>query len=150
MASVLGWTDYSSYIVAVVLFLLASFGVINSMFMSIYERIYEIGVIKAIGTKPVDLLRLVLSEAALLALLGCAFGMLLAWGLGSYYAVHGIPMGDYELSGVMLSDNIRAALKPVQFIEYPLYVFVLTIVAAIYPARFASKIIPAEALQRSL
>jgi len=150
IASVLGWTDYSSYIVAVVLFLLASFGVINSMFMSIYERIYEIGVIKAIGSKPADLMRLVLTEAALLAVLGCIFGMLLAWAVGSYYSVHGIPMGDYELSGIMLSDNINAALKPYQFTTYPAYVIVLTIIAAIYPARFASKIVPAEALQRSL
>ena len=150
IASVLGWTDYSSTIVALVLFLLASFGVINSMFMSIYERIYEIGVIKAIGTRPRALLELVLAEAVLLALLGAAFGAALGFGLGSWFSQHGIPFGNYELSGVMLSDNIRTVLKPYQFIDYPVYVILLTILAAIYPARFASKIVPAEALQRSL
>ena len=41
---------YSSLMIGAVLFLLASLGVINSIFMSIYERIYEFGVIKAIGT----------------------------------------------------------------------------------------------------
>lgn len=150
IASVLGWTRYSSAIVAVVLFLLASFGVINSMFMSIYERIYEIGVIKSIGTRPWQILQLILTEAALLALLGAAFGVALGWGLGSWFSIHGIPFGEYELSGVMLSNNIRPVLKPYQFIDFPLYVILLTIIAAIYPARFASKIVPAEALQRSL
>ena len=150
IASVLGWTNYSSGIVAIVLFLLASFGVINSMFMSIYERIYEIGVIKAIGTRPRALLRLVLTEAAILALLGCILGVTIGWATGRYFSDHGIPMGDYELSGIMLSNNILAVLKPYQFIEYPVYVILLTLVAAIYPARFASRVIPSEALQRSL
>ena len=150
IASVLGWTNYSSGIVAIVLFLLASFGVINSMFMSIYERIYEIGVIKAIGTRPRALLRLVLTEAAMLALLGCVLGVTIGWATGSYFSDHGIPMGDYELSGIMLSNNILAVLKPYQFIEYPVYVILLTLVAAIYPARFASRVIPSEALHRSL
>ena len=120
------------------------------MFMSIYERIYEIGVIKAIGTRPRALLRLVLTEAAMLALLGCVLGVTIGWATGSYFSDHGIPMGDYELSGIMLSNNILAVLKPYQFIEYPVYVILLTLVAAIYPARFASRVIPSEALHRSL
>lgn len=150
IASMLGMTSYSSLIVAIVLFLLASFGVINSMFMSIYERIYEIGVIKAIGTKPRELIQLVLCEAGLIALVSCVVGMCLGGALGAWFTDHGIPMGEYEISGVMFTDNIKAVLELRQFIDFPIYVLLLTLVAAIYPARFASRIIPSVALQRSL
>lgn len=150
VASILGMTGFSSLIVGLILFLLASLGVINSMFMSIYERIYEIGVIKAIGTKPADLMRLVLAEATLIALISCVFGLALGYGLGTWFSTHGVPMGDYELSGVVLSDNIMTVLAPYQFIDFPVYVILLTVIAAIYPAWFAARLVPAEALQRSL
>ena len=55
-------TNYATAIVGSVLFVLTSLGVINSMFMSIYERIYEFGVAKAIGTTPGNLIQLVLLE----------------------------------------------------------------------------------------
>lgn len=150
IASMLGMTDYSSLIVGVILFLLASLGVINSMFMSIYERIYEIGVAKAIGTKPGQLISLVLFEAGLIALVSCIFGIAVGGALGVYFSDHGIPMGEFEISGVALSDNIFAVMQPRQFIDFPVYVVLLTLLAALYPARFASRIVPSEALHRSL
>ena len=77
ITSVLEMSKFSSFIVGLILFLLASLGVINSMFMSIYERIYEFGVAKAIGTKPIQLLQLVLFEGFLISVMSCGFGIAL-------------------------------------------------------------------------
>jgi ABC-type lipoprotein release transport system permease subunit len=55
-----------------------------------------------------------------------------------------------EFSGVALSNNIFSEFHVSQFTQFPIYVVLLTIAAAIYPARFAAKIVPSEALQRSL
>jgi ABC-type lipoprotein release transport system permease subunit len=148
--AMLDMTGYSSFIVGAILFLLASLGVINSMFMSIYERIYEFGVAKAIGTRPQDLFLLILTEALLLALLSCAFGMLLGFGLGHWYGIHGIPMGEMEVAGIAMNNNIPTVLAAYQFTTFPLYVILLTLLAALYPARFAAAIVPADALHRSL
>ncbi len=143
-------TNYSTLIIGTVLFLLASLGVINSMFMSIYERIYEIGVLKAIGSKPNDIIMLILCEALLLAVISAVLGALLALGLGSYFAEHGIALGEeLEMEGVNIT-NIHPRFIVSQFVAFPIYVTLLTLAAAIYPARFASRIIPSEALQRSL
>lgn len=150
ISSILEMSAYSSLIVGTILFLLASLGVINSMFMSIYERIYEIGVIKAIGTRPGGVVTLVLAEALLIALLGALFGLAVGGLITGYYSGHGIPMGEMEMSGVSLNNTINAVPLLHQFTEFPLYVIVLTVVAAIYPARFAARIAPAMALQRSL
>ena len=143
-------SNYSTTIVGVVLFLLASLGVINSMFMSIYERIYEFGVAKAIGTTPGQIVQLVLFEALLLALISCAFGLVCAWLLGGYFSEAGIPMGKMEMSGVVLDGNMYTRMEAYQFINFPIYVTLLTLVAAAYPAVFASRIVPTQALQRAL
>jgi ABC-type lipoprotein release transport system permease subunit len=150
IASMIYMSDYSSLITGLILFLLASLGVINSMFMSIYERIYEIGVVKAIGTTPRELLLLVMAEAGLIAVISAILGALLGLALGTWFGIHGIPIGEFEMSGLDLSDPIKTILAPRQFIDFPIYVVLLTLAAALYPARFASRIVPADALQRSL
>jgi len=150
MKAMLEMVDYSTIIVGVVLFLLASFGVINSMFMSIYERIYEFGVIKAIGTQPKQLVQLILIEAFVLGLFSIFLGIMLG-GLSSYYfSTHGIPLGEFEFEGISLADSIKTQMTLSQFVEFPIYVLMLTVAASIYPARFAARIIPSVALQRSL
>ena len=159
----LGWLDlqpsigamiemagFSTAIVGAILFLLTSLGVINSMFMSIYERIYEFGVAKAIGTTPRQIILLVLFEALLLALISCVFGLVIGYLLGDYFSIYGIPMGKMEVSGVLLDGNMYTQLMLYQFVNFPIYVTLLTLAAAIYPATFASRIVPTEALQRAL
>jgi len=159
----LGWLDlqpsigamiemsgYATAIIGTILFLLTSLGVINSMFMSIYERIYEFGVAKAIGTTPWQIIQLVLFEALLLALISCAVGLTIGYLLGDYFSTNGIPMGKMEVSGVLLDGNLYTKLALYQFVNFPAYVTLLTLAAAIYPASFASRIVPTEALQRAL
>jgi putative ABC transport system permease protein len=148
--AMLDMTGYSTLIVGTILFLLASLGVINAMFMSIYERIYEFGVAKAIGTRPSQLFVLIMTEALLLALISCLIGMLLAAATCLWFAETGIPLGDMEISGVAMSDNIPTVMAWSQFTSLPLYVLALIMVAALYPARFAARITPTDALHRSL
>ena len=137
-------------IIGSVLFLLASLGVINSLFMSIYERIYEFGVVRAIGTTPFQVWSLVMLEALMLGILACSVGVVLAWLLNDYFSVNGIPMGEMEFSGIVLDGNMYTRQSVAQYTLFPVYVVLLTVVAAIYPAVFASRIVPAEALHKSL
>jgi len=148
--AMLDMTGYSTLIVGTILFLLASLGVVNAMFMSIYERIYEFGVAKAIGTRPSQLFFLIMTEALLLALISCLIGMLLAAATCLWFAETGIPLGDMEISGVAMSDSIPTVMAWSQFTSLPLYVLALIMVAALYPARFAARITPTDALHRSL
>ncbi|MFT4798325.1 MAG: ABC-type lipoprotein release transport system permease subunit [Candidatus Azotimanducaceae bacterium] len=150
IASIIEMSGFASLIIGTILFILAGLGVINSMFMSIYERIYEFGVIKALGTRPARLAGLIMTEALLIALISCLAGLVLAYLLGTYTSVHGVPMGEYQISGIAIDNRILTRLEPYQFIQFPIYVIFLTLVAAIYPARFAARIVPTEALQRSL
>lgn len=150
MGGLIEMSGYATAIVGAVLFLLTSLGVINSIFMSIYERIYEFGIAKAIGTRPVQIMQLVFFEALLLALLSCLIALPLGYLLSDYFSIHGIPMGEMAVSGVVIDGNMYTRLAAYQFINFPVYVTLLTLTAAIYPAVFAARIVPSHALQRAL
>ena len=150
VSSIIEMSSYGTLIIGLILFLLASLGVINSMFMSIYERIYEFGVLKAIGTRPLDLGLLIIIESLLIALISCAVGIILALLISEYTSTVGIPLGEMEFSGLAMSDRILTQFHISQITELPIYVILLTVMSGLYPAWFASKIIPTEALQRSL
>ena len=150
IASMFEMSSIGTVILGSILFLLVSFGVVNSMFMSVYERIYEIGVIKAVGTRPFEIIRLILTEAFVLGFASCLFGGLLASLVGFATADSGIPLGQYEVSGVALNEAILPVLTPSQFVTYPIYTTLLTMLAAVYPAVYASRIAPSEALRKSL
>ena len=51
--------------------------VINTMFMSLYERLFEFGVLRAIGTKAFQIVILVVCESGLLALFSITIGYII-------------------------------------------------------------------------
>ncbi|MEE2736476.1 MAG: ABC transporter permease [Pseudomonadota bacterium] len=149
IASLIGMSNYATVIIGVTLFLLATFGVINSLFMSIYERLYELGVAKAIGTSGPELMSLVILEAFLLGVISCIFGSLVGYFANSWFAVHGIPFGTYDFSGVILR-GIHTKVALGQFTLLPSCVIILVLVSAIYPSIFAARIMPVDSMRRSL
>lgn len=150
MASMIKFIDFSAFLIGLILFFVAAIGIINSMFMSIYERIYEFGVVKALGTEPRQIFQLIVCEAFLLAILGLIFGFIIGTPIIWYFSIHGIPFGDLQFQGLTIADKIKTVMTPAQFTIFPLWMIGLTLVASVYPAIFAAKIIPSRALQRAL
>jgi putative ABC transport system permease protein len=70
-------------IIYFIIFLIAALGILNTQRMSALERRREFGVLIAIGTTPMRLARLVMTEAVVLSAIGGLFGMLLG-GLAVY------------------------------------------------------------------
>jgi ABC-type lipoprotein release transport system permease subunit len=150
LATMLQLNNSSTLIAAVVLFILAGLGVINGMFMSIYERTYEFGVMLAIGTRRRLVFRLILMEGLILALGAIAVGLVLGLLLTTWSASVGIDYGSMEVSGVALAEIIRPQHRAMQYSLLPFWVLVMTLIACIYPAVYAARIVPAKALHKSL
>ncbi|MCH8530759.1 MAG: FtsX-like permease family protein [Saccharospirillum sp.] len=150
LASMLELTGASMAVIGGILFILAGLSVTNGIFMSIYERTWEIGVLLAIGTRRRSIFRLILTETFLLAIGAIALGLLLGFGLTIWLAAVGIDYGNMEISGVSLAEVIRPVVDSRQYQLYPFWVLLLTLVAATYPALHAARIVPARALQKSL
>ncbi len=143
-------SQFSTLITALILFGVVSLGIINTLFMSIHERMFEFGIIRAVGTRPFGVLRLILFEAGALAVISIILGNLL--GLISTYIVSkiGIDYTGIEFVGVTFRELLYPVIKIKQFIIYPIWVFIFTIIAGLYPAVYAAKMSPAEAMRKSM
>jgi len=150
MKAALDLFDFSTYLVALILFGVVALGIINTLFMSLHERMFEFGVLRAVGTKPLGLFRLIVFEAGSLAILSIGIGLILGFVLTYVTSKVGINYTGIEFAGVTFRDLLYPVIKVSQFIEYPLWVFIFTIIAGIYPAVHAARMNPAKAMRRSL
>lgn len=145
--------DYSSQkFIFVIMLLIVTIGVINTLLMSVMERFREFGVILAVGASPLRLRLLVFAEALLLGLVsmlvGSGLGSLLTWYLWS----RGIDLRDFiseslEFGGVVFDPVLRATWDFPFMLQMAGFMLLLTLAAAIYPAVKAGRILPAEALR---
>jgi putative ABC transport system permease protein len=110
----------------------AGVGIINTMTVSVMERTKEIGTMKAIGAKSLDVLLLFLSEAMLTGfiggMVGAGFGFLLARIIGRFID---LPTSSSLLLGA----------------EVILFAIVTSVLSGLYPAIRASNMSPVEALR---
>jgi ABC-type antimicrobial peptide transport system permease subunit len=124
--------------------LVASFGIANTMIMSILERTREIGIMKAIGAEDREIKLIFFVEAAVIGVTGGVIGVLVAWGI----------------DGLANRLAYRFILKPqgasfIDFFSLPIYLsvgailfaLVVSILAALYPASRAARIDPVRALR---
>ncbi|GAB4119579.1 MAG: ABC transporter permease [Acidobacteriota bacterium] len=149
LAAAMEMSQFSLVIVGLILFAVVALGIINTLFMSLHERTFEFGVLRAIGTRSARLAALILVEAAVLALVAAALGV----GIGGTAILvtgsFGIDYTGIEAMGVTFRERLYPLFEPRQVIVYPLVVILLTVVVAVYPAVHAARILPAQALRRS-
>jgi len=145
--------DYSSQkFIFIIILLIVTIGVVNTLLMSVMERMREFGVILALGSKPMTLRGMIMLEALSLGLLAATLGTLLG-SLATWYLVAvGIDLADLvpetlEFGGVVFDPIMRASWNPGWMIQIALYVVGLTLLAALYPAIKAGRITPVEGMR---
>ena len=80
--------------IGIVSFFVAAIGIANTMMMSIYERTREIGVMKVIGAKLIDIKRLFLIEALLIGALGGIVGSVFSYVISLGINTIGAPVAE--------------------------------------------------------
>jgi putative ABC transport system permease protein len=121
-------------VLAGITLVVGGFGVINTMMSSVYERIKDIGIMKAVGASRRQIIKMFLYEALVLGLVGGVFG----YGLGTLLAYAIGPLIFEDLAVTYVLRYLPAALG--------LAIFVAAI-ASVYPAYRASKISVADSLR---
>ncbi len=142
-------TNYSLGIGTLILFAIIALSTMNTLFMSLYERMYEFGIMKAIGTRPVFIFKLILVEAVALAL----FSSLLGISVGGLATLVTKWTGIHHLTDVeYLGATIKSAIRPIpslkQYTLYPIAIFIFAMIASVYPAITAARIIPSQSMKK--
>ena len=141
-------TVFLGAIGAVSLFV-ATVGIVNTMYVSVMERTREIGILKAIGYRPKEIMGMFLSEAALTGVLGGITGLILGYVLA--FLMGGALAGSTFTGRFGGGGGASAPIVPIFSTE--LIVFALTFpvllatVAGLYPAWRASRMNAVAALK---
>jgi ABC-type lipoprotein release transport system permease subunit len=149
LSAAMDLTDFSLLIVGLILFAVVSLGIINTLFMSLYERMFEFGVLRAVGTRPWAIFRLVLGEAGALSLVSIVLGIIISALILAWVANSGIDYTGIDYAGVTFREKIYPVVRGIQFVKYPLWVFLITTVVGLYPAAYAARLTPARAMRKS-
>lgn len=120
---------------------IAAIGITNAMLAAVRERRREIGVLKAIGARDRDVLRIFLVEAGLLGLVGGALGTATGWSIARvvgeivnrYLVSQGLVGVHVDVESVVLGGGVLGST-------------VLALLAGVIPARRAARLPAREAV----
>jgi putative ABC transport system permease protein len=120
----------------------------NSVNMSVSERIGEFGTMRALGNRRAKVLRLIMTESALLGFIGSILGVAIGIALALAISAIGIPMPPPPNSNLPYTAYIR--LIPSVIILAFLVGFIATTLAAVLPATRVTRTPVVEALRQNI
>ncbi|MBR9977099.1 MAG: ABC transporter permease [Bacteroidetes bacterium] len=137
------------YIIYVIIGLAMIFGIVNTMLMSVFERIQEFGVLMAIGMKNSYVFRMVMIEALLLALIGTGAGILLGIAMLLPLGTIGIDLSIFaeSLTSFGAGAIIYPRLTINSIVSVVLIIPVTALLGALYPALKATRLQPVTAIR---
>jgi ABC-type antimicrobial peptide transport system permease subunit len=121
------------YVLLALSVIVSLFGIVNTLVLTVFERTREIGMLRAIGMTRRQVRRMIRHESVITAMIGGVLGIVL-----------GIVLGGLLVYRV---DFIQFSLPVTSLIIFAIVTILLGIVAAIFPARRASRLNVLEALQ---
>ncbi len=140
--------NYAMYFILLLMLMLASFVIVNTMVMAVYERMKEIGTLKALGMTDRGIFLNFTLEGAIIGCIGGISGGLSGYLLVIYSSIKGL-----NFSAMLKNRDI-----PIGIIIYPWagadvlfaavgMAIVITVISSAIPAWQARKLLPAEALR---
>jgi ABC-type lipoprotein release transport system permease subunit len=150
LAQLIQLDDVGNRLNLLILILVAGFGLLNTVLMSVFERVREFGMLRAMGARRSMLFALVLLEASLLAVLGIFIGLGIGLPIELWLEASPIPVGGrlaevfelFHLEPVIVFDLERKNL-----LGTPLIMLGVGILASIPAAIRASRGQPIDAIR---
>jgi ABC-type lipoprotein release transport system permease subunit len=136
-----------TWIMILIIVLIVSVGVLNTVLMTVLERTREYGVLRAVGVRPAQVSRLVVYEVLVMAVGSVMVGLVLALALNYWLSQTGVyygtsfTYGGVEFSRVYSEMNVRSYVIPA------LTVLVSAVFVSLFPAVKAARTLPAKAMR---
>jgi ABC-type lipoprotein release transport system permease subunit len=142
--------DAGARLMLSILILVAGFGLLNTVLMSVLERVREFGIMRAIGARPRTLFAVVLLEAAMLALIGVVLGVAVGVPVVVWFAQSPITLAG-EYAAAMEAWNFAPVivfdLEKKNLFGTPLVMFTVAMLAALPAAVRASRGQPVDVMR---
>jgi ABC-type lipoprotein release transport system permease subunit len=135
------------WIMLLIIVMIVGVGVLNTVLMSVLERRREYGVLKAVGTKPRQIISLVLLEVTILAVFCIILGFGLGYAANSFLSTYGIKFGEGFSYGGMKFDTVYAEVNLRSFIIPAVTVLVCAALVSLYPSIKAAQTEPAKTMR---
>lgn len=141
--------DQMVFIFMGIILLALAFGIVNTMMMAVLERAREIGMLLALGMNKFKIFMMILLETFFLILAGCPVGIMLAFASIGITQKTGIDFSRFSdaYSSFGYSSIIYPNLTSRQFVIIMLLVLLTALLSALFPARRALQLNPAESLK---
>lgn len=145
-------TGMSFYLIldAIVILIVAVI-IANTLLMSVFERIREMGILSAVGMKGHQLMQMFLLEATCLGGAGVVLGIVIGLAGVGYLATAGFSISNEMAasggSGIALGSTIHAQFVPGTFAGLSFATLAIIVLAALYPAWYAARLEPVVALR---
>ena len=139
--------DEYMYIFILIILLGLCFGIINTMLMAVLERTKEIGMLMAVGMNKRKIFLMIMFESVMLTLTGGIIGVLMGSAITRYFSTRPIDVSAFSegLEKYGYATKIYTSLQTETLITITFLVLLTGMISAIYPARKALKLNPAEA-----
>jgi len=132
------------YVFFALLIVIAALNIITTLTMMVIEKNRDIAILRAQGSTPRSIRRIFMLQGLVIGLTGAASGLLLGLGLSwmaNHYQLISIPGEIYSISHVTLK------VDPVDCARVAVLAVIICLLATIYPARSAARLMPVEALR---
>ena len=131
--------------IAAISLLVGAIGIANTMFMSVMERTRLIGILKSIGTRNSEIMKMFIAESGIIGLMGGLLGVFLGFIIVGIISSVGFNiMGMSRMGGV----NTSVAIVTPELIVFALsFSTIIGIVSGLIPARKASNLQVVEAMR---
>ncbi|MDE2293007.1 MAG: ABC transporter permease [Elusimicrobia bacterium] len=152
-AEIVGIRDYQDALLRIVLavvFVIVALGILNTLLMSMFERVREFGLLMALGARREFIGKLVVAESVLMGALGAGLGLAAGAALIAYYARVGLALPVKDAVNTFLPFDTVLYLR----FDWPRHVWALAAVfgtsalSGLPPALKAMRLRPAEALRQ--
>lgn len=138
------------YIPLIILIVVTSLGILNTILMSVTERTREMGIMTALGTRPSLIVFLILLETSIMSLIGALSGASGGLALLYVFGKKGIDLSHWA-EGLRTIPFHPTTIYPIMegssFYVAIVVVTISAVISAVYPAVKAARLRPVEAIR---